>query len=111
MVYAAKIEIGWFDEWYTGSSACEIISKVEAMQDFNCLMYQGRWVGTAADQPELDKLEDFLNDYYDGSLKISDLEKLHICLSIGDFICHKVVKGSKKAVEQAMAEYDANSEE
>ena len=94
-MYAAKIEIGWINQCFEGESASEILGQVEAYQDFDCLLRMGRMEEGKKGQKELDKLEAFLDKYYDGTLNMADLKKLNIKLSIGDIVCHGVAEGEE----------------
>lgn len=95
-MYGAKIEIGWINKCFEGNTAAEIMRKVEDYQDFDCLLRMGRMQEDSAEQKELDKLEAFLDKYYDGTLEMSDVQNLDIRLSIGDFICHGIAEGEEE---------------
>ena len=89
-MYAAKIEIGWVNDWFKGTTPSEIIKEVERCQDFGCLLRMGRNNEDDEGQKELDKLEEFLEKYYSDELSMGDIKNLKICLSIGNIICHEV---------------------
>lgn len=95
-MFAARIEIGWINNYFEGETASEIMRQVEEYQDFGCLIRMGRMEEGKKGQIELDKLEAFLEKYYEGTLEISDIEKLDIHLSIGDFICHGIAEGEEE---------------
>lgn len=92
-MYAAKIELGWVNKCFEGESPTEIIRKLEKYQDFGCLLNMGRAQEGKKGQKELDKLESFLNKYYDGTLSMNDIKELSVHLSIADIVCHGVAKG------------------
>ena len=87
MKYTAKIRIGWLTDDFPGDTATEIMQKVEAFQDFDCLMRMGRSNEGKKGQLELNKLSDFLDKYYDNELTIDDIRQLDVKLSIGDIKC------------------------
>lgn len=95
-MYAARIELGWVNKCFEGDSAVEIMREVESYQDFGCLLGMGRAQEGKKGQKELDKLEKFLEKYYDGTLEMSDIEKLNVKLSIGSFVCHGVADGEEE---------------
>ena len=85
---AALIKIGWLKNVFEGDGPCGVINKLEEIQDFGCLMEMGRAQEGPAGQKELDKLEAFLEKYYDGSLTMKDIRELDVDLSIGKIICY-----------------------
>jgi len=94
--YAARIEIGWFNDVFEGDEPWGIIAGVEGVQDFGCLMGMGRSRENAKGQKELDKLEKFLQKYYSRELTMEDIKGLNIKLSIGNIICHGVAEGDEE---------------
>ena len=90
-MYAAKIELGWVNEWFKGETPSDIIEEVEKTQDFDCLIRMGRrYETTKKGQKEIDKLEEFIEKYRSGELTIDDIKKLKIHLESGDIVCHAV---------------------
>ena len=102
-MYAAKIQIGWINECFKGETASDILRQAEDIQDFDCLLQMGRMQEGKNGQKELDKLEEFLNKYYDGKLDMSDLENLDITLGIGNIKCHGIAEG-EDAIAKLFAE-------
>lgn len=88
--YAAKIQIGWIDEWFEGDSPIDIIKKAEEVQDFNCLLDMGRSMEGKKGQKELDKLCAFLDKYHNGILTMDDIKNLSINLSVGRINCDSI---------------------
>ena len=88
--YAAKIEIGWLVQCFEGDDPCGVIREVERVQDFGCLLRMGRMEEGETGQQELDRLEEFLDKYYDGTLSMDDIKGLKVHLSIGDIVCHGI---------------------
>ena len=101
---AARIGIGWVNKCFEGETASDIMSEVEEYQDFGCLLMMGRANEGKKGQKELDKLEAFLQKYYERSLTMSDLENLNIKLSIGNIVCYGIAEG-----EEAIAKLKAES--
>lgn len=95
-MYAAKIELGWANKWFKGETAIEIMRKVEDYQDFGCLIRMSRMYEDKNGQKEIDKLETFINKYYDDELTIEDIKSLDIHLSIGNFKCHRIAIGEEE---------------
>ncbi len=100
--YAARIRIGWIDQVFEGDDPCDIIRKVEEVQDFSCMLGMGRMEEDKKGQKELDKLEAFLNKYYDEKLTMKDIQKLNVHLSVGDIVCHGIAE-SEEEVEALKA--------
>ena len=98
-MYAAIIEIGWVKKCFEGNTPSEILQQVETYQDFGCLVRMGRMEEGKRGQKELDKLEAFLEKYYDETLEMSDIDKLDIHLTIGDFVCHGIAEGEEAIVK------------
>lgn len=92
MSYTANITLGWAVRDFEGDDACEIMDAASDFQDFNCLLRMGRQNESKKGQKELDKLEAFLQKYYDGSLTIEDLRSLDIRLSIGEIVCNSITE-------------------
>ena len=90
--YAAIIELGWVKKCFEADGPCEIIKKVEDVQDFNCLLQMGRIEEDKKGQKELEKLEAFLYKYHKGTLTMNDIKNLKIHLSIADIICHGIAE-------------------
>lgn len=61
----------------------EILSQLANINDWMCLINQGRSLGPKKDQPKLDKLHDFLSDCPDRET----LEKFKIKISTGELAC------------------------
>ncbi len=92
---AAKIKIGWVNKCFEADSPGEIIQQVSEYQDFNCLLRMGRLQEGKKGQKELDKLEAFLNKWFDESLTMEDIKNLNIHLSIGDIVCHGIAENEE----------------
>ena len=88
--YAAKIQIGWIDEWFDGDTPVEIMEKVEKVQDFDCLLDMGYSMEGKKGKKELDKLNRFLEKYRNKALTIDDIKNLSINLSIGMIKCEAI---------------------
>lgn len=92
--YTADITIGWLEQNFEGDTPNEIMKSVEKVQDFECLLRMGREEEDKKGQKELDKLESFLQKYYEGELTIDDIRSLNIKLSIGDIVCNEVTENN-----------------
>lgn len=90
--YTANITIGWFEQNFEGDTPTEIMRSVERIQDFGCLLRMGREEEGKKGQKELDKLEVFLQKYYENELTIDDIRSLDIKLSIGNIACNEVTE-------------------
>lgn len=89
-LYIANIKIGWLEKDFEGNTLKELISSVESIQDFDCLLRMGRETEGKSGQKELDKLEAFLKKYHSGDLVIKDIEELNVNLSIGQIKCNRI---------------------
>ncbi len=81
---------------FEGESPEEIMSCFGQVQDLGCLVRMGRSEENAAGQKQLDKLEEFLEKYYEGSLTIEDIRALDITISLGGFRCLGVAEGEEE---------------
>jgi hypothetical protein len=95
-MYAARIQMGWVDKCFEGETATDIIREAEAYQDFGCLVRMGRMEEGEKGQKEIDKLEAFLDKYYDGSLTMEDIKGLNVKLGIGSIVCSGIADGEKE---------------
>ena len=59
------------------------------------MLRMGREEEDEQGQKELDKLEKFLDKYYDGALELSDVEQLNIDLFVGSIVCLGIAEGDE----------------
>ena len=87
-----KTANGYVERMYTieGSSLEKIVSRLQAIQDLDCLVRMGRLMGNLDDEKALDSLENFLAKFYAGKLHLEDLQNFQVELSAGSIVCVKV---------------------
>ncbi len=99
-MYAAAFEmsswLGVQEYVFEGESLEEIMSRFEQVQDLGCLVRMGRSEENAAGQKQLDKLEAFLEKYYEGNLTPEDIKTLNVKISIGAFRCLGIAEGEEE---------------
>lgn len=91
-MFAAKIKLGWINDCFEGEDAIEIVQKMSVHQDFDCLIRMARMEETKKGQKEVDKLEEFVKKYYDGTLTMDDIKALDVHLSVGNIVCHGIAE-------------------
>ena len=85
-MYAAIFELsswmGTINYFFTGETAGELLSRLEEVQDLNCLVRMGRTEEGKRGQAQLDRIDAILSKRCDGELTLTDLKNFSFKLSV-----------------------------
>ena len=85
--YAALFSAGWIKTLAHADTLTGLIDRLMQVQDLSCLCMQAQFMGTDEDAETAEKLEEFLEKYHTGRLKVNDVKDLHFEFSIGEIKC------------------------